>query len=63
MSTSAAPNTRMALTLAIGLYLVWVLATYLLEGRIHTLLRPEDMGASGLDTVRWTPEDCGMEIL
>jgi hypothetical protein len=35
----------MALTLAIGLYLVWVLATYLLEGRIHTLLRPEDMGA------------------
>jgi hypothetical protein len=25
--------------------LVWVLATYLLEGRIHTLLRPEAMGA------------------
>ncbi|HET7269733.1 MAG TPA: CPBP family glutamic-type intramembrane protease [Rubrobacter sp.] len=35
----------MALTLALGLYLLWVLATYLLEGRIHTLLRPEAMGA------------------
>ena len=45
MSTAAAPNTRRALTLAFGLYLVWVLATYLLEGRIHTLLRPEAMGA------------------
>ena len=42
---SAAPSTRRALTLAVGLYLVWVLATYLLEGRIHTLLRPEAMGA------------------
>jgi Type II CAAX prenyl endopeptidase Rce1-like len=45
MSKAAAPNTRRALTLAFGLYLVWVLATYLLEGRIHTLLRPEAMGA------------------
>src|SRR5215208_4521981 len=45
MSAAAAPSTRRALTLAIGLYLVWVLATYLLEGRIHTLLRPEAMGA------------------
>jgi hypothetical protein len=27
------------------LYLLWVLATYLLEGRIHTLLRPEALGA------------------
>jgi hypothetical protein len=27
------------------LYLLWVLATYLLEGRIHTLLRPEAMSA------------------
>jgi hypothetical protein len=35
----------MALTLALGLYLVWVLATYLLEGRIQTFLRLEDMGA------------------
>jgi hypothetical protein len=42
---AAAPSTRRALTLAIGLYLLWVLATYLLEGRIHTLLRPEAMGA------------------
>src|SRR5215208_7403317 len=45
MSAAAAPSTRRALTLTIGLYLVWVLATYLLEGRIHTLLRPEAMGA------------------
>ena len=35
----------MALTLALGLYLLWVLATYLLEGRILTLQRPEDIGA------------------
>jgi hypothetical protein len=27
------------------LYLLWVFATYLLEGRIHTLLRPEALGA------------------
>ena len=45
MSLAAAPSTRRALTLAIGLYLVWVIATYLLEGRIQTLLRPEAMGA------------------
>jgi hypothetical protein len=49
MSTNDAPNTRATITLSIslsvGLYLVWVLATYLLEGRIHTLLRPEAMGA------------------
>jgi hypothetical protein len=45
MRAAAAPSTRRALTLAIGLYLLWVLATYLLEGRIHTLLRPEAMGA------------------
>src|SRR5215211_3355521 len=45
MSAAAAPNTRMALSLTIGLYLFWVLATYLLEGRIHTFLRPEAMGA------------------
>jgi hypothetical protein len=35
----------MALTLALGLYLWWVLVTYLLEGRIHTFQRPEAMGA------------------
>ena len=45
MSAAAAPNTRIALSLAVGLYLVWVLATYLLEGRIHTFLRPEALGA------------------
>jgi hypothetical protein len=39
------PNTRMALTVALGLYVVWVLVTYLLEGRIQTFLRPEAMGA------------------
>ncbi|MDQ3861916.1 MAG: hypothetical protein M3317_00120 [Actinomycetota bacterium] len=45
MDAATAPNTRMALSLAIGLYLLWVLATYLLEGRIHTLLHPEAIGA------------------
>ena len=45
MSTTVARNTRMTLALAAGLYLVWVLATYLLEGRIHTFLHPEAMGA------------------
>ena len=45
MSAAAAPNTRMAFILAIGLYLLWVLATYLLEGRILTLQRPEAAGA------------------
>jgi hypothetical protein len=45
MSAAAAPNSRIALSLAVGLYLVWVLATYLLEGRIHTFLQPEALGA------------------
>ena len=45
MRAAAAPNTRMALTGAYGLYLVWVFVTYLLEGRIQTFLRPEAMGA------------------
>jgi hypothetical protein len=45
MNAVATPNTRRALSLAIVLYLLWVFATYLLEGRIHTLLRPEAMGA------------------
>ena len=39
------PNTRMALTVALGLHVVWVLVTYLLEGRIQAFLRPEAMGA------------------
>ena len=45
MSATLAPRTRRALTLAIALYLLWVLATYLLEGRILTLQRPEAAGA------------------
>ena len=45
MSTAIAPNNRRALSLAFVLYLLWVFATWLLEGRIHTLLRPEAMGA------------------
>ncbi len=44
-TTTVAHSTRGAITLPVGLYLVWVLATYLLEGRIHTFLRPEAMGA------------------
>ena len=44
-TTTVVQSNRGAITLAIGLYLVWVLATYLLEGRIHTFLRPESMGA------------------
>src|SRR5215204_2218910 len=45
MSTTIAPSTRRALILALAWYLLWVLVTYLLEGRIHTCQRPEDMGA------------------
>jgi hypothetical protein len=40
---TVAPSTRRAFTLA--LYLLWVLATYLLEGRILTLQRPEATSA------------------
>jgi|ERR687894_1165408 hypothetical protein len=45
MSATVAPSTRRAVIPAVGLYPVWVLATYLLEARIHTLLRPEAMNA------------------
>ena len=45
MSATVAPSTRRALTLTIALYLLWVLTTYLLEGRILTLQRPEATGA------------------
>lgn len=45
MSTATAPNNRRALFLAFGLYLLWVFATWLLEGRILTFQRPEDIGA------------------
>lgn len=45
MNASVAPRTRGALTLALALYVLWVLVTYLLEGRILTLQRPEATGA------------------
>src|SRR5215208_5290044 len=45
MSATAAPNTRRTIVLALALYMLWVLATYLLEGRILTLQRPEATGA------------------
>ena len=45
MSATAAPNTRRTIVLALTLYLLWVLVTYLLEGRILTLQRPEATGA------------------
>lgn len=45
VSTATAPNNRRALSLAFVLYLLWVFATWLLEGRILTFQRPEDIGA------------------
>jgi hypothetical protein len=45
MSITLAPSTGRALTVAIALYLLWVLVTYLLEGRILTLQQPEATGA------------------
>jgi hypothetical protein len=45
MRVTVAPSIRRALTLSIALYLLWVLVTYLLEGRILTLGRPEATGA------------------
>jgi hypothetical protein len=45
MSATVAPSTRRAITLAIALYLLWVLVTYVLEGRLLTLQRPEATGA------------------
>lgn len=41
MSTVTARNSRRAIVLAVALYLAWVSATYLLEGRILTLQRPD----------------------
>ncbi len=40
-----AQNVRTAFIVALVLFLVWTLATYLLEGRILTLQRPEAVGA------------------
>src|SRR5215208_2361739 len=54
MST-AVPNTRMALTLALCLYLLWVIMTYLLESRILTFQRPEDIGARLLYVLQGAP--------
>src|SRR3712207_6369750 len=45
MSTATTATVRRAFALAIALYLVWVVATYLLEGRILTFQRPEATGA------------------
>lgn len=45
MSTTAARNVRTAFVVAVVLFLVWSAATYLLEGRILTLQRPEATGA------------------
>jgi hypothetical protein len=45
MSATAASGTWRAIILAMALYLLWVLVTYLLEGRILTFQRPEDLGA------------------
>lgn len=41
MSTVTARNSQRAITLAVALYLAWVVATYLLEGRLLTLQGPD----------------------
>ncbi len=41
MGDDTTKSNRQFLYLALGTYVVWVLATYLLEGRILTLIRPE----------------------
>jgi hypothetical protein len=38
------PRTAAAVATALSIYAIWVLATYLLEGRPRTLLRPEAQG-------------------
>jgi hypothetical protein len=45
MSATAASGTWRALILALALYLLWVFVTYILEGRVLTFQRPEDIGA------------------
>jgi hypothetical protein len=45
MSANSASTTWRALALALGLYLLWVFVTWLLEGRILTFQRPEDVAA------------------
>jgi hypothetical protein len=41
----AAPSIWRPLTLALALYLLWVLLTYLLEGRLLTFQRPDATAA------------------
>jgi hypothetical protein len=45
MTPEPAGRRSAALGVALGLYLAWTLATWLLEGRVDTLLRPEAAGA------------------
>lgn len=45
MSTATTTGVRTALAAALVLFLIWTTATYLLEGRILTLQRPEATGA------------------
>jgi len=45
-----ASQTKKAIASSISVYLLWVIATYLLEGRILTLLRPE----AALDRIVYT---------
>ena len=42
MQKEILPTTRFIIT-AIAIYLVWLLATYLLEGRIHLLQKPDPL--------------------
>src|SRR5262245_22750411 len=51
LSTKEAPTegqiplpTTQIVVIAFGVYLVWVVATYLLEGRINLLHRPDPLG-------------------
>ena len=44
MSDKSNPATFSGLSIALGLYIVWTAATWYLEGRIDTLLRPEAVG-------------------
>jgi hypothetical protein len=50
MNAATALNNRRAFSLAFGLYLLWVFATWFLEGRILTFQRPEDITTLGIAT-------------
>lgn len=45
MGATVSSGARRAVVLAVALYALWVLTTYLLEGRVLTLQRPEATGA------------------